>query len=563
MATFQEIQNEALDITYKEVKVHADKMMSYYREAQRQVQARIERLYKLMEDQDISPENYATFVYQSNRLKALNQEIDKIYNNYASKAGLEIERASRISLTNQYYRNQYSLSWFTPMATPSVNLNFVLIDPLAVEMSVYGTTNAWKAIRDNTRKNALRGILPQKGKPTIKQLLFDNKRMELKRIKNRITDGIISGRSFGQMEQTIRGVFNSSINNGLRVVRTETVRNTNAADYLTAQDAKKQGVEGRRMWLAVLDSRTRSQSASMDGQMEDDKGLFHYPNGAVSRYPGGSGVPQYDINERCTTTFNINGVGPKLRRGRNPVTGKNEVSKMEDFKTWAKRHGLEKNQYGEYYQNPDLIEKLREDSGEDSLFATDVDTATKLQQEIINSEVLPNEEKIDIADYAGQNYATLNKYMRDGTFRGIKPTAEQLKLFNDQIKNVSNGISVLPSYKGEVYRGTGFSNDASGIDKFNNFLSMHKEGNIVTYKSFTSSSLSKDIAFGSFTGETSVANFNFYIKSKNGKAIWEISPIKSEQEVLFDRNSNFLVKSIKEIKGKTTGKTYNVILEEI
>jgi hypothetical protein len=67
----------------------------------------------------------------------------------------------------------------------------------------------------------------------------------------------------------------------------------------------------------------------------------------MSMYPGNSGVPAYDINDRETMVEIIGDEEPGLRRGRNPVTGENETFSYKNFESWAKENGLKKNKYGE------------------------------------------------------------------------------------------------------------------------------------------------------------------------------------------------------------------------
>ena len=161
MPTFRNFQNQALDFTFKEVKVRASKMIAQYKKAKREIRQKIKRLYKIFESQDILPDQYFDFMMKFNRLGALNDEIDRIYKPLLKEAGNEIERASRLSLSNQYYRNQYALSWATPQAFPSVTLSFNFIDPVAIETSVYHTTSVWKAIKDQARKAAIKPAIPK------------------------------------------------------------------------------------------------------------------------------------------------------------------------------------------------------------------------------------------------------------------------------------------------------------------------------------------------------------------------------------------------------------------
>jgi hypothetical protein len=40
---------------------------------------------------------------------------------------------------------------------------------------------------------------------------------------------------------------------------------------------------------------------------------------------------------------------PKARRGRDPVTGQNQVFDYKTFEQWAREKGLKRNKYGKLY----------------------------------------------------------------------------------------------------------------------------------------------------------------------------------------------------------------------
>ena len=87
-----------------------------------------------------------------------------------------------------------------------------------------------------------------------------------------------------------------------RVMRTEGNRLINVGIMASAVGFYGLGTpKVRKEWVAILDTRTRQQSYEMDGQLVPLDGYFVYPNGATSQYPGQSGYPQYDINDRCTS----------------------------------------------------------------------------------------------------------------------------------------------------------------------------------------------------------------------------------------------------------------------
>jgi hypothetical protein len=100
--------------------------------------------------------------------------------------------------------------------------------------------------------------------------------------------------------------------------------------------------------VAVLDDRTRPQSAQVDGEYENEDGFFEYPGGVLVRVPGNSGVAAWDINDREVVVDEVEGLEPETRRVRNPETGRNEVISWRNFRTWAQENGLKRNAYGQY-----------------------------------------------------------------------------------------------------------------------------------------------------------------------------------------------------------------------
>lgn len=83
----------------------------------------------------------------------------------------------------------------------------------------------------------------------------------------------------------------------IRVARSNVTRALNAGIYASNISTN---TFSHKKWVAVIDIKTRNQSLDMDGQLVLFDGYFTYPNGATSKYPGMSGVPAYDINDRCS-----------------------------------------------------------------------------------------------------------------------------------------------------------------------------------------------------------------------------------------------------------------------
>lgn len=94
------------------------------------------------------------------------------------------------------------------------------------------------------------------------------------------------------------------------------------------------------------------------------------------------------------------------------------------------------------------------------------------------------------------------------------------------IKDIDNAIMKLDKYQGEVYRSLSFQFE----DEYENFVREHKDGEIIMYKAYTSSST--EIYDDSM-------KVQMIIKSKKGRDMRSFN--KNEKEVLFPRNTKFIV----------------------
>lgn len=153
------------------------------------------------------------------------------------------------------------------------------------------------------------------------------------RMRSELTQGLIEGKGFSRTAGEIKGRLNNLANDILRIVRTEGHRVLVKGRLEGIERAEaasgRLGVKVVRVLSSVLDSRTRSQSSSMDGQEADENGLFLYPNG-VRGLPGQTGVPGYDINDRETVIVRID----ESERSKNY---KNEaLSQYDFFEDWKK-----------------------------------------------------------------------------------------------------------------------------------------------------------------------------------------------------------------------------------
>lgn len=113
------------------------------------------------------------------------------------------------------------------------------------------------------------------------------------------------------------------------------------------------------------------------------------------------------------------------------------------------------------------------------------------------------------------------------------------------VNNIDNALKKMPDYEGDLTRDLFFFDKIS----MNEFLNAHKIGNTVNYKAYTSTTKANSY--------NDMANVRIYINnSKKGKDISSIG--LDEEEVLYPRNSEFLVNSIRK-----SSNLVEIILEEL
>ena len=347
--SYSTLQRQATNITKREIRGKSWQIAREYDKALTEISNKIDIFYeKFLNATD--PNNYYNNANKLNRLFNLFDEVQEAYATYARIANTKISEASEIAISNEFYRRQFVNSAFVPLGDVAKSATFAILDPVAIEMSVYGTEAKWKSIQDENRNRygQLRPYKTEGDRPTLKRILYKNDRKAMRRIKDTITQGLIMGQSNAEMTSSLKSTFGMVKRNTARVVRTETHRNLSASQYASQQALKNQGFDVHRQLLSVLDSRTRRQSIQVNHRIDDENGFFTYPRGLKVRYQGNSGVAGYDINDRETSIEIIDGVSPTTRIGINPSTGKQEVIKFDQFPAWAKKNGLIKDDTGEF-----------------------------------------------------------------------------------------------------------------------------------------------------------------------------------------------------------------------
>ncbi len=306
----------------------------------------------------IGSENFYNEMLKYNRLGKLYSEVIAEYTRYSLQAGVNIANIGRISMSNMYYRTNYQYQWLQSALKMPVLPNDL------INLAVAGTDAAFKSYQNSINVKIFKSgnnYMPKAG--TLGALLQKNRKVELKKITDAITNGLVQGQSYTAMAESIRetigitkivdGKFHASgsIADAMRIIRTESTRIMNDGAFAAAQSAKSQGLDIKKMWLATLDSGTRPVHAVLDGQVQELDKEFDSEAGPVMR-PGQFSEVGQNARCRCSTVDILNDQKPSIRRGRVPAgpnEGQNEVFEYQSFNQWAKDNNIKENRYGQMY----------------------------------------------------------------------------------------------------------------------------------------------------------------------------------------------------------------------
>lgn len=248
-----------------------------------------------------------------NRLKNLEKELSTTMRDHGIRITRNIKKFSSVEFNEAFFRYDWSID------------------------QASGVSLKWGKPLD------LKDVaqLKQVGDLVVSDSLLRFSADNIRRMQTAVMSGIIRGDSLPRMSKAITRAMEISTKDALRITRTETHRVTELGHHATFLEAKKLGVRLKKQLLAVLDNRTRPQSAQMDGQISNEDGLFRYPDGNYY-LPGNTGNPAWDINDREDTIDIIDDYAPRLRRTRDEG-----IQPFITFNKWADQRGLEKNIYNQ------------------------------------------------------------------------------------------------------------------------------------------------------------------------------------------------------------------------
>lgn len=164
--------------------------------------------------------------------------------------------------------------------------------------------------------------------------LWENRDTLAGQIDHALSLGLIQGLGYEKIASNIELAMASDYKKALRIARTEGSRVYGLGQVQAQQEFKKLGFKPQKMWIASLDSVTRSSHRHLDGQLIGVDELF---KGKMGRglAPGLFGVAGEDINCRCK-------VITILDEHSMPTTRHDNVSKklikFKSYEEWMKEN---------------------------------------------------------------------------------------------------------------------------------------------------------------------------------------------------------------------------------
>lgn len=219
-------------------------------------------------------ENLQSIIYQKQYQEALKKQLDGIGDNLQSEEFTSIADYLQKSYHNGYIGVMYDLH----------KQGIPIITPINQEQVV-------KALQTDSKLS--QGLYSRLGEDT--NYLKRSIRAELSR-------GIANGSSWNEIAEKIaKGMnspFKTSINNAIRIARTEGHRVQQSAALDAQYAAKEKGADIVKQWDSTLDNNTRPHHRQLDGQIRELDEPFEV-DGMVADAPGHFGRAKEDCNCRC------------------------------------------------------------------------------------------------------------------------------------------------------------------------------------------------------------------------------------------------------------------------
>ena len=314
-------QREVAQSQLDDEKALIAKLEKTYRLAQRDIQAKIERLD---ERADLEPENLQTIIHQRKYQDVIAKQIDDALADLLS---------GQYSTVDEYIKNAYQSGYLGAM------------------YDIHG--QGVPVITPINQDEVVRAIkIDSKLSKTLYAALGEDVAKLKERIKLNLSRMISQGKSWTDaakaLAQGMNTPYKQAINYALRIARTEGHRVQNDSAYDAMKAAKEKGADVVKQWDSTLDGSTRPTHRKLDGQIREIDDDFEV-QGHHAKSPGRFGRPEEDINCRCRIT----------QRAKWAL----DDDELETLKQRAKFYGLDKTEDFEdfkkkYLKAAQVIEKV-------------------------------------------------------------------------------------------------------------------------------------------------------------------------------------------------------------
>ncbi len=187
----------------------------------------------------------------------------------------------RETLTEVYNTSYYRTAWALESETRA-RLGYSAVDLKTVQLSI---------------QNPFTGL-------TLNERLERHRTNLIYGLKEELTRGFVNGDTYPQISRRVKDLLEGDAGKAIRIVRTESTRIYNEAQFHSIEHAEEQGLVMTKTWSSALDDRTRESHEMLDGVtlpvdepfvIDGDEGMF----------PGDFSEAKNVINCRCTVEYNV------------------------------------------------------------------------------------------------------------------------------------------------------------------------------------------------------------------------------------------------------------------
>ncbi len=187
----------------------------------------------------------------------------------------------RSTLTEVYNTSYYRTAWALESETRA-RLGYSAVDLKTVQLSI---------------QNPFTGL-------TLNERLERHRTNLIYGLKEELTRGFVNGDTYPQISRRVKDLLEGDAGKAIRIVRTESTRIYNEAQFHSIEHAEEQGLVMTKTWSSALDDRTRESHEMLDGVtlpvdepfvIDGDEGMF----------PGDFSEARNVINCRCTVEYNV------------------------------------------------------------------------------------------------------------------------------------------------------------------------------------------------------------------------------------------------------------------